>query len=652
MRTLAHSDARVFFLDSIQNGGVAHSRNKGVDAALALWPQLDSILFLDSDDRLDDGCLQNFQDALDAARRSPQHNERARIGWVYTNPYQFGGVHGFMSKVESYSVLWHMLANINSVTSLIDADLFRAGHRFDLTMTAGSEDWDFWLGAVELGYQGRFITGPTFAYRRRPESTVTGAMRRGGEIAAYIRQKRPRLFKNQAILHREHHENPRYASMSLRSDTVCVWTDPTRRNGREVDLREMIRSLQAAQDNHLIFAPRYVISTQDAAVLGRIEAAGVLSSVLWLSERLADKHGVVGWAVSAASVERAEARAGIDLRFDTPVKGLGAFSHCAAVFAAGRMVLERKRPGDIANIHIVLRGRDEGPDAARAPIGGDALLQRLHHAVEVGGGEIRRQRYRRDTAVWVPKQTSAAELVDRLAGVKRMFPGMNQGRTITIVMPPAPSRTDIDHVGDVARALRGDGGYQVRIGVFFNGRFEAEWMSDDRPGEIVLLPRDTFEPSGRARWHYLGAALSEWMIKGDRSEFLGLMGDSDAVVSWAMPETVAAFGSLKLRGVAGLSALPAYVIRGAPDAASWAKGATLAYEHACARILVGSEKDRSQLAALGVPPSKVAVFPYLNYQRHSRDAVVEEQLRAAWDPQAAAARLSALAEAAIEELAP
>ena len=39
----------------------------------------------------------------------------------------------------------------------------------------GYEDWDFWLGALEHGWQGRQVRVVTFYYRRHGTSMISGA---------------------------------------------------------------------------------------------------------------------------------------------------------------------------------------------------------------------------------------------------------------------------------------------------------------------------------------------------------------------------------------------------------------------------------------------------------------------------------------------
>ena len=60
-----------------ENGGVASARNTGLDAATG-----DYIMFVDSDDYLDDGCIQAL---MQEAKKQPADIIRFRFMWEYPN---------------------------------------------------------------------------------------------------------------------------------------------------------------------------------------------------------------------------------------------------------------------------------------------------------------------------------------------------------------------------------------------------------------------------------------------------------------------------------------------------------------------------------------------------------------------------------------
>ena len=96
----AHAPDMLYLRNPV-NRGVSHARNAGVRLALQAWPSIEGILFLDADDRLRKDGVDSLHKAFCAARVDTDKN----IGWVFSDPYQFGGIHSYGRKVQEYSVL-------------------------------------------------------------------------------------------------------------------------------------------------------------------------------------------------------------------------------------------------------------------------------------------------------------------------------------------------------------------------------------------------------------------------------------------------------------------------------------------------------------------------------------------------------------------
>ena len=211
----AHRD-RIVYLHR-PNGGLSAARNTGIDFALATWPTVEAIYFLDADNRISRATLdRTFRVLLE----NPEE-----VGWVYPSIDMFGcdwnGDYG-----GDYSVLRHLRRNICEAGSLVRRAVFEAGCRYDESMKLGYEDWEFWWQAVEAGFRGRHLPEFGFGYRRRPESMVKNSDRDGEAILHYMRDKHPALFAPRTLLGWEQMEAPRYAIVLVDVGKVVLTTDP------------------------------------------------------------------------------------------------------------------------------------------------------------------------------------------------------------------------------------------------------------------------------------------------------------------------------------------------------------------------------------------------------------------------------------------
>lgn len=198
------------------------ARNAGVRFLLAQIPDIDSIYFLDADNRIAPYSLQAFRDVL---------GDDPQIGWAYPDISMFGlsgGEDGFDTRetAPEYSKLKHLAGNISEAGSLVRADVFRNGIFFDEEMTSGFEDWDFWLSAIEGGYVGRRVRNSGFLYRRRPESMLADSRRLEETLIARIREMHKPLFHPKNILKLEQAEAPSFAILIEDSEEVILTSDP------------------------------------------------------------------------------------------------------------------------------------------------------------------------------------------------------------------------------------------------------------------------------------------------------------------------------------------------------------------------------------------------------------------------------------------
>jgi glycosyltransferase involved in cell wall biosynthesis len=168
------------------NAGVAEARNAGLRRARTRYA-----LALDADDRLVADALQRL--------RAPLEAEPA-LGFSYGIMRFFGTWEGVLSMppYDPYRLLYRH--NIGSA-ALIRRELFEDVGGYDPAF-AGYEDWEFWLHALERGWQGRRVEAVTLLYRRhgptrhlgaRPRYRATFRQLHGKHSALYGRAGRRRL---------------------------------------------------------------------------------------------------------------------------------------------------------------------------------------------------------------------------------------------------------------------------------------------------------------------------------------------------------------------------------------------------------------------------------------------------------------------------
>ncbi len=173
------------FMSASPMAASALARNYGVDFAFDLFPGIEAIYFLDADNRITPPAMQDVFDFL---------KSRPEIDWVYPNIDKFGiGWNG--SYQAPYSRLLHMtFDNICEAGSMVSRRVFDAGIRFDETMKAGFEDWEFWLQCISHDFVGANYPFFGFDYRQRAESMLRDSHRTKAAIMAYIREKHKKLF--------------------------------------------------------------------------------------------------------------------------------------------------------------------------------------------------------------------------------------------------------------------------------------------------------------------------------------------------------------------------------------------------------------------------------------------------------------------------
>lgn len=206
---------RIFHLHK-RNGGLSAARNSGIEFALAAFPELEAVYFLDCDNRIGPHLLQRLLTAL--------RNAEANVGWAYPDIDKFGFAE-FADTSGPYSPLEHLFRNFCEAGSMVSRRMLDAPVRFDTEMRQGVEDWEFWLHGLERGFRGVHVADAGFAYRRRGESMLVAAERDFVPILRYIRNRHPRLFNVRNVLAFETDAQSRYAIYHPDTGLVRCFTE-------------------------------------------------------------------------------------------------------------------------------------------------------------------------------------------------------------------------------------------------------------------------------------------------------------------------------------------------------------------------------------------------------------------------------------------
>jgi glycosyltransferase involved in cell wall biosynthesis len=168
---------------STVNQGLAMARNTGIDAARGEY-----ILPLDADDRIGPEYLALAVAVLDS---------RPEVGIVYCRAEKFGAETGPWHAAP-FSRRRMLLGNLIFCSALFRRADWRQVGGYDPGMTAGWEDWDFWLSLLELGRQVHRVPVVQFFYRVKAES-MASSMDVTKKVAMHqrIMANHPALFGGQ-----------------------------------------------------------------------------------------------------------------------------------------------------------------------------------------------------------------------------------------------------------------------------------------------------------------------------------------------------------------------------------------------------------------------------------------------------------------------
>lgn len=165
----------------------AGARNYGIHHAQGRY-----ILPLDADDRIDQTYIEKAVGILEGNHK---------IGAVYCESDLFGEKTGKWD-LPQYSFQTMLLDNIVFVTALFYREDWEKIGGFNQNMASGMEDYDFWLGILELGKEIYQIPETLFHYRIKPVSRTSGFQSDYVQMQAIYRQ----IYDNHKEFYKKYQE--------------------------------------------------------------------------------------------------------------------------------------------------------------------------------------------------------------------------------------------------------------------------------------------------------------------------------------------------------------------------------------------------------------------------------------------------------------
>ena len=598
---------RMYYLRK-RNGGLSAARNSGIDFALAAFPALEGVYFLDADNRMQPRLLQRLWDALRSA--GPE------IGWAYPDVDKFG-FSEFCDTSGPYSPLEHLFRNFCEAGSLVSRRMLDAGVRFDETMRHGSEDWEFWLQGLELGFRGVHVSGAGFRYRRRGESMLVKSERNYRPILEYIRSRHSRLFDVRVMLRLEAVMSCRYAVYFPDRQIVNCITDADD-DGEQISIESFARRLlRASERPEYGRCPSHVVVV-DAVLFDSLRAHRLLKAVLWAFERTLLQASLVTCRVrfEGTSGDRAAAWQSRVLPIDVAIAdATNDEVHIAAVQAqtltiSGRTEVsappkfghEPGKPFYEARVDLQLRIPGDPPQA-RSDASGTLFWLYEMIAQMSGRNEYGMWRaalidhYRRGVAMPRDLYRSVCDLPSVMPLGSR-----SAAREVALVIDPARSPAILTVLAPFIADLRRRDWSVHLIGLGWGTLF---WPGDaqDLFASIIPFPLSltTSERAAIARDAYLGTPIAR--IAGDDcATAVGTMAGFDLVISAENTAAHALMGRLRdlkvetwaLLGIADVNTQTAETVN-----------ACAAFEYAYQTIIVLNIDALRLCRALGLPPEKL-----------------------------------------------
>ena len=182
-RVLGYLQEKGYQVINQENQGLALARNNGIERARGLY-----VLPLDADNKIRPNYITQGIKILD---------ENPEVGVAYGN-YEFFGDKTGIWKLPEFDINRIVRGNYIDACAVIRKKVWQdcGGYDDKIPDKLGYEDWDFWLGAAERGWQFYHIDEVLFDYRYRDDSMVSGCNipENHRELFRYISSKHSGLY--------------------------------------------------------------------------------------------------------------------------------------------------------------------------------------------------------------------------------------------------------------------------------------------------------------------------------------------------------------------------------------------------------------------------------------------------------------------------
>jgi glycosyltransferase involved in cell wall biosynthesis len=169
-----------------ENKGLSAARNAAIVAS-----QGEYIFPLDADDRMRSGWIDRAIEILDS---------NPKVGVVYGDAAFFGIKTGRWCPAP-FDPEQLLERNMLTASGLYRRLVWDQNGGYDERMLLGFEDWDFWVGAAERGWEFAYLPEVFFEYRKAAESMLTRAVIRQAEVEDFIAKKHGPLYRRAWLRH-------------------------------------------------------------------------------------------------------------------------------------------------------------------------------------------------------------------------------------------------------------------------------------------------------------------------------------------------------------------------------------------------------------------------------------------------------------------
>jgi len=142
-------------------------------------------------------------------------DSQPRLGVVYGDAECFGCLTGTW-RVGPFSAEHLLRENFIHASALYRRVIWEQNGGYDGTMPVqGLEDWDFWVGAFERGWQFVYIPTIFFEYRQAPGSMIVRARGYAEAVEEFVAKKHGPLYREAWLQQGNQQQSVRFVARQL-----------------------------------------------------------------------------------------------------------------------------------------------------------------------------------------------------------------------------------------------------------------------------------------------------------------------------------------------------------------------------------------------------------------------------------------------------